>query len=87
MTFIVKSLALYRENSYASRPADMGPLKGSMTMINAAKTELSFQIDAEKTARIMAIIAESVVDSAKEIAGLMTAQVIDQAGGLLENRS
>jgi S-adenosylmethionine hydrolase len=76
MTTLVKSLYLSLQ--------DYGPDKGKMTgkieFINQYG-EITVRIGQERSGQILAILADSLVDTAKQTASLMTSEVLAQAEG------
>lgn len=79
--YVVKSLTLRRRNSFAPRLVDIGPLEGEMEL-QSDKNKLEIKLTAEQTQRIVAVVAEALVDTAKEAASIMTAQVLSQVDGV-----
>lgn len=80
--FIVKSLTLNRRHSWMQLVKDMGPLEGTMELASD-KTKLELKLSPEQTKRIVAVVAEALVDSAKETAAIMTSEIIEQVDGVL----
>lgn len=74
MTTLIKSMYLSME-TYG---ADKGKLSGSIEFANQ-HGEMKVRINNEQAEKIVAILAENLVNTAKETAQLMTAQVIQQA--------
>lgn len=76
MTTVVKAVYL-RLEEYGP---DKGKLKGNIEFINQ-HGELHVRIGNERAAQIVAILADSLVDTAKQTASLMTSEVLAQAAG------
>ena len=74
MTTLIKQIYLSTE--------DYGPNKGQLTgsiKFANARGEIRVNIDPAKVERIVAVLAEELVDTARETARLMVADVLDQA--------
>lgn len=78
--YIVKAVSLRRKNYYSTNPAHMGPLEGEIEL-RSGKNEIKLEMTAEQTQRIVAVLAEALVDTAKEAAAMISQQVIAQADG------
>lgn len=76
MTTLVKNIYLSMED-YGP---DKGKLKGSITFLNQ-HGEIAVRVGNEKAAQIVAILADQLVDTAKQTAALMTSEVLAQAEG------
>lgn len=76
--FVVKSLSFRRKNYYSMDVNHLGPLEGEMELLNSNKNSLTMQLSAEQTQRILGVISEALVDTAKEAGQLITAQVMEQ---------
>ncbi len=76
--FMVKSVTLRRQYYYTAKPEDMGPMTGSIELINQQKTEVNLQITEEQTRRIMEVLADALVDTAKQTSSLLTTEIIEQ---------
>jgi hypothetical protein len=76
MTTLVKSIYL----SVQDYGPDKGKLQGTIEFINQ-HGELKVRVGNERAAQIVAILADSLVDTAKQTAALMTSEVLAQAEG------
>lgn len=76
MTTLVKSLYVTMQD-YGP---DKGKLTGKIEFINQ-HGEISVRLGQERAAQIVAILADSLVDTAKQTAALMTSEVLSQASG------
>lgn len=74
MTTLIKSIYLSME-TYG---VDKGKLSGSIEFINA-HGEMKVRINNAQAEKIVAILADNLVQTAQETAQLMTAQVLQQA--------
>lgn len=74
MTTLIKSIYL----NVVDYGSDKGKLTGSIEFINQ-HGEIKVRIGNEKAAQIIAILAEQLVTTAQETAGLMKSQVLEQA--------
>ena len=79
MSFVLKQLTIQRKNMYASRVEQLGALEGQLTLMNEAKSNITLQLTEQQTQKIMVVIAEALVDTTKELASIMTTEVIEQA--------
>lgn len=80
--FHVKSLSLNRQNSWHSNPDDWGPLVGKMELADKNETAMTLKLTQEQTQRILQVVAEAIVQSAREQAKMIAADVVAQAGGV-----
>ena len=71
---IVKNLEL-RLTEYGD---DKGKLKGKVEFVGVLGG-VTLAIDADKAAKIITILAEEMVATAQDVAGMMVGQIIDQA--------
>lgn len=76
MTTLVKSIYLNLQD-YGP---DKGKLQGSIEFVNQ-HGEIKVRVGSERAAQIVAILAESLVDTARQTASLMTSEVLAQAEG------
>lgn len=76
MTTLVKSIYL----SIQDYGPDKGKLQGTIEFINQYG-ELKVRVGNERAAQIIAILADSLVDTAKQTASLMTSEVLAQSEG------
>jgi len=74
MTTLIKSINLYME-TYGP---DKGKLSGSIEFVNQ-HGEMKVRINNAQAEKIVAVLAENLVQTAQETATLMTAQVLQQA--------
>lgn len=74
MATIIKSIYL-QSPDYGP---DKGRLSGTIKFANA-RGEITVNIDPTKIERIVAVLAEELVDTARETARLMVADVLEQA--------
>jgi hypothetical protein len=77
MTTLVKSIYL-RVQDYGP---DKGKLQGDIEFINQ-HGEIKVRVGNERAAQIVAILADSLVDTARQTASLMTSEVLAQAEGV-----
>jgi hypothetical protein len=61
--------------------ADKGKLKGEIEFINQ-HGEMKVRVNNEQAEKIVAIMAENLVETAKQTAALMTAEVLGQSAGV-----
>lgn len=76
MTTLIKSLYV----TVQDYGPDKGKLTGKIEFINQYG-EISVRLGQERAAQIVAILADSLVDTAKQTAALMTSEVLAQAEG------
>lgn len=76
MTTLIKSIYLTMKD-YGP---DKGKLTGKIEFINQYG-EISIRLGQERAGQIVAILSESLVDTAKQTAALMTSEVLAQAEG------
>lgn len=76
MTTLIKSIYLNLQD-YGP---DKGKLIGSIEFINQ-HGEIKVRLGNERASQIVAVLADSLVDTAKQTASLMTAEVLAQANG------
>lgn len=74
MTTLIKSIYLNME-TYG---ADKGKLSGSIEFVNQ-HGEMKVRINNAQAEKIVAVLADNLVQTAQETASLMTAQVLQQA--------
>jgi hypothetical protein len=87
--YMIKSITLVRENQWTRNPADMGAMKGTIALVRDNKTELTLEISEEQTRKIIAVLAESIIETAKSVAQLMVTDVAEQlnTSNLIEGTS
>lgn len=73
MTTLIKSIFL----SVVDYGADKGKLNGSIEFINQYG-EIKVRVGNEQACKIVAILSEQLVETAKETAALMTSEVLSQ---------
>lgn len=76
MTTLVKTIYLSLDEYGLNR----GRLSGSITFCNE-RGEVKVNIDPAKIERIVSVLADELVNTAKETAGLMVSQVLEQGRG------
>lgn len=74
MTTLIKQVFLTLEDYGPKR----GQLTGSVTFTNT-RGDIKINLDATKVERLVRVLAEELVETAKETASLMVAQVLEQA--------
>lgn len=76
MTTLIKSIYL----SVQEYGPDKGKLTGKIEFINQ-HGEITARINQEQAGKIIAVLADSLVQTAKQTASLMTSEVLAQASG------
>lgn len=76
MTTLIKSIYL----SVQEYGPDKGKLTGKIEFINQYG-EITARINQEQAGKIIAVLADSLVHTAKQTAALMTSEVLAQASG------
>lgn len=76
MTTLIKQVYLGLDEYGPNR----GRLTGSITFCNQ-RGEVKVNIDPAKIERIVSVLADELVNTAKETASLMVSQVLEQASG------
>lgn len=80
----IEEIFISKMPSYAK---DAGKLKGHIRFSNSVG-EIKVEINPAHCEKIISLMAEAMVDTAKEVAQMMTCEVIDQlAGKLLKDES
>jgi hypothetical protein len=69
---ILERVSVYRTGAFGE---DLGQLKGEIK-VKGRHGEISFYLDEEKAARIVAVIADQLVEATKEVAENITAEVL-----------
>lgn len=80
--FVVKLVEFRRKNYYSSDIKALGPLEGKLELLNGEGTSLNMNLTKEQTQRIMEVVAEALVDTAKEAGTLLKGQIVAQVGGV-----
>ena len=81
---ILKQLTIFRKNSWDEKCNS--PLVGSIEFKNDLGS-IKLDLSEEMAQKILAIVAEGVVESAKEVASKLTANLLVQGAPALEHRT
>lgn len=79
--FVIKAMSFRRQNYYSSDLARLGPLEGSIEFQSETQT-ITTRLTPDQTQRILAVVAESLVEAGQALGVLVTSQVISQVAGV-----